>query len=340
MSRYLSALAIPSRSPFTCVLSLRVAGLFSYLLGALALIFCSPSPVHADAVLLLAEPYGRFGSVNPTGHAAVYLTRVCASDPTTLRRCAVGEAGVVISRYHRVAGLDWVAIPLIPYLYAVDRAEQVPESADARTVLRLRNEYRAKHLSALVPNTGSGNPPTGDWTQLVGASYDRRIVALRVKTTPEQDDALIVRMNARENAVQFNLLFRNCANFAAEVLNDYFPGAVSSRSMADLWLATPKHVGQSLARFGGRRPELQLSGFVIPQIPGSRSRSRKTRGVLESLVKTKKYAIPLAIVQPWVPTGFAAGYLVRGRFNPRRYTTATQRPAEIEQHAVQAAQMD
>ena len=63
-----------------------------------------------------------FGAFNPTGHAAVYLNHVCAETPTELRMCRTGEYGVVISRYHKIDGYDWIAIPLIPYLYAVNSA--------------------------------------------------------------------------------------------------------------------------------------------------------------------------------------------------------------------------
>src|SRR6202051_379664 len=84
------------------------------------------SAAHADIALLLEEPFGQFGGMTPTGHAAIYFSRVCAASPVTLRRCAKDEPGAVISRYHRVAGYDLIAIPLIPYLYAVDRAAQIP----------------------------------------------------------------------------------------------------------------------------------------------------------------------------------------------------------------------
>ena len=81
---------------------------------------------HADATLLLEEPYGHFGAFTATGHAAVYLSRVCAETPVRLRRCLPGETGAVISRYNKVAGYDWIAIPLTPYLYAVDETDDIP----------------------------------------------------------------------------------------------------------------------------------------------------------------------------------------------------------------------
>ena len=56
----------------------------------------------ASATLLLEEPYGTMGFFTATGHAAVYLSGVCADTPLVLRRCAPGETGVVISRYDSV----------------------------------------------------------------------------------------------------------------------------------------------------------------------------------------------------------------------------------------------
>jgi hypothetical protein len=48
----------------------------------------------------------------------------------------------VLSCYDGVAGCDWIAIPLAPYLYAVERPEDVPLFADAKMVAFLRDRYR------------------------------------------------------------------------------------------------------------------------------------------------------------------------------------------------------
>jgi hypothetical protein len=98
----------------------------------------------ADVAVLLEEPYSYDGALAGTGHAAIYLNRVCAASRTVLRHCLPGEPGVVISRYHRVAGYDWLAIPLNPYLYAVDRAGDVPLFADSKLEAALRDGYRRK----------------------------------------------------------------------------------------------------------------------------------------------------------------------------------------------------
>lgn len=292
-----------------------------------------PSYAFADAVLLLGEPYGRFGSFSPTGHAAVYLTGVCAQSPTALRRCEAGESGVVVSRYHRVGGVDWAAVPLIPYLYGVERAADAPAFAGKDVVLALRNAYRQAHFTVLVPDAADGRIPRGDWVQLVGAAYDRSIVAFSIRTTAAQDDEVIAHLNRADNESNFNILSRNCADFARDVIHLYYPGTLRSNVIADLGVTTPKQIAKSLVALTTRRPELALSAFVIPQIPGSRRQSGRAKGVLEALLKSKKYVIPLAVAQPWVPVGLAAGYFARGRFDPKNHAEVHLEPQALELRA-------
>ncbi len=83
--------------------------------------------------------------------------------------CHDGEYGVVISRYHKIDGLDWIAMPLIPYLYAVEDVSQVPTAVDKAEVARLRDAYRRAHLEDLAPDSNKKDGvPKGEWTQLVG----------------------------------------------------------------------------------------------------------------------------------------------------------------------------
>ncbi|MDR1726988.1 MAG: hypothetical protein LBT74_03520 [Acidobacteriota bacterium] len=287
------------------------------------------SPARADIALLLQQPHSTFGAFNPTGHVAVYLSRVCAESPTRLRRCADGEAGVVISRYNRVAGYDWVAIPLLPYLYAVEAPEQVPESADREGVDALRDAYRRAHLRELAPDAPDGGPPPGDWTQLVGASYDRKIYGFVVETGEASDDALIAHLNGRANERRFNLLLRNCADFAKDVVNFYYPKTVRRSIVADLGITTPKQAARSLVKFGARRPELRSSSFVIPQVPGELKRSNAVRGVTETLILTKKYAAPIIAISPWAAASGLAMYVTTGRFDPEKHAEAVLRPEEL-----------
>ena len=127
------------------------------------MVMACASLASASATLFLEEPYGKLGFFTATGHAAVYLSGVCADSPTVLRRCAPGETGIVLSRYDAVGGYDWLAIPLVPYLYAVERPEDVPLFADAKMVAFLRDQCRRKYLETIAPDAASGETPAGNW---------------------------------------------------------------------------------------------------------------------------------------------------------------------------------
>jgi hypothetical protein len=289
---------------------LRRAFWFTFLLFAT---FACTIPARGNVALLIEEPYGFFGSINPTGHAAIYLNHVCAESPVLLRRCEPGETGVVISRYSRIRKLDWVAIPLLPYLYAVEQAEDVPQWAEPASVAKLREAYAETHLTSLV-SAVEGYDTKNVWPQLLGVAYIRKIYSFEVATTDEQDDRLIVEYNDRANRSHFNLFTNNCADFSRGVLNFFYPHAVGRNVIADVAITTPKQIAKRLVAYARRHDELQLSNIVIPQVPGTFSRSHAPRGVVESLLKTKKYVVPIAILHPYVLAGIAVTYLTNGRF--------------------------
>ncbi len=283
-----------------------------YAAGVL-LLLAQVAAAHASVALLMEEPYGKFGAMNPTGHSAIYLNHICAASPTELRTCQPGESGVVISRYHKVAGLDWVAIPLIPYLYAVEDVTQVPQSVDQTQVDALRDAYRRKYLLELAPNASHGKTPKGEWTQLVGESYDRTIHGFEVVSSSEEDERFIALFNDRKNTGHFNIFVHNCADFSRSVLNIYLPNAIHRSIVADLGMTSPKQVAHSLVQYGTKHPELEMSAFVIPQVPGAIKRSKPVKGVAESLIKSKKYMLPLGILTPELTGSAVVAYLAKGR---------------------------
>ena len=284
------------------------------------LVLCA-GPARADVTLLVEEPYGDFGGMNPTGHTAVYFSRICVESPTVLRRCNGGEEGAVISRYHRVGGYDWLAIPLTPYLYAVERTEQIPASATPEEVARLRDEYRRRYLEAAAPGLPDGSAPDGDWTQLVGEAYDRTLYGFTIRTTEEQDDEFLAKLNGRPNRVQFHLLYRNCADFVRHAIDFYYPRAVHRSFSADIGIMTPKQAAKSLLHYARKHPGLELSSVIIPQVPGSIPRSSPVRGVLESLLRSKRYAVPvvaLAAMHPYVGGPLVVACLHGSAFDPKK----------------------
>jgi hypothetical protein len=64
-----------------------------------------------------------------------------------------------------------------------------------------------------------------------------------------------------------------------------------------------------------------MSAFVIPQVAGTVKRSHPVDGVAESLVKSKKYLLPLAILTPEVAGGAVVAYLAEGRMKLPRNAT-------------------
>ncbi|MBO0910829.1 MAG: hypothetical protein J2P13_03460 [Acidobacteria bacterium] len=278
---------------------------FGFIAAALASVFAS-LPAACQAALLLEEPYSYDGEFAGTGHAAVYLARVCAESPTKLRRCRPGERGVVISRYHSVGENDWYAIPLIPYLYAVENAEDIPLYADEKLVAFLRRQYLNK--------IGISDKEA---YQLAGSAYDRTSYGFQIETTTEQDDALIRWFNAQTNHGSYQLLKRNCADFAKQIVNFYYPHAIHRSIVADLGVMTPKQAAKTLAQSGKRHPEMQLTTFIIPQVPGLK-RSKPVHGVFESLVLAKKYVTPVLMFHPLVVGGVEAAYWAGWRFDPSR----------------------
>jgi hypothetical protein len=192
---------------------------------------------------------------------------------------------------------------------------QIPESVTPQQEARLRDSYRRTHLESIVPDGPDGKTPGGEWTQLIGASYDRRIYVFEVDTTAQRDDAFIAAFNDRKNVSHFNLFFNNCADFSRKVLNFYYPHAVHRNLIADTGMTTPKQDARSLTQYARRHEQIDFRKYVLPQVSGSVRRSKHIDGVVESFLK-KKYVVPVAIFNPAVAGGLAAAYLLRGRYTP------------------------
>ncbi len=293
---------------------------------------CASLARASSATLLLEEPYGKLGFFTATGHAAVYLTGVCAETPVRLRPCAPGESGTVISRYDGVGGYDWIAVPLIPYLYAVEQPEDVPLFADPKMVAFLRDQYRRKHLEAVAPDLDGGGTPAGNWYELIGSSYDRTIYGFQIETSAAQDEAFIREYNSRRNESHFHITYRNCADFAKGVINFYYPKALHRSVVADVAITTPKQMATTLIKYSGRHPQLEFSRYVIPQVPGSQARSTPVHGVVESFLKSKKYIVPSAVVSPIFAGCVVAVYFGTGagRLDPASHALVYNAQRELE----------
>lgn len=309
---------------------------FCGFLGLVAALFClvlSDVPARASVAVLVEQPYGGLSRINPAGHSAVYLDRVCAESPTKLRACQEGELGVVLSRYDGIDRYDWLAMPLVSYLYAVDSPEQIPETMDRAGEIQIRDAYRRAHLEAIAPDLADGKTPPGNWYELVGSSYDRTIYGFSVKTTPEQDEGLIAAFNDRKNIERYNGAFINCADFARVTINRFYPHAIRRNFIGDFGITSPKSVARGLAYYSAKHPETGLQVFVIPQVKGEIPRSHAIEGVSESLLK--KYGVPLVVLSPTTTAAIFVAYISHDRFAmPKNAPTLDLREVEVRNVAV------
>ena len=291
---------------------LRLAKLNAILLFCL----CSIPRVQAGATLFLGEPYGYDGALAGTGHAAVYLSHVCATSPVILRLCGPGETGIVLSRYRGIGGYDWIAIPRIPYLYAVEKPEDVPLFADKKLVAFLRDRYRRDHLELLVPDLPGGGTPDGDWYELIGASYLRTIYASEIETSPEQDAKLILHA---QRPVQPPALEPNYGELCRLRASDHqflLSTLGASQHHRRLGCHHAETAGKNAFQVQLPHPELQTSRFVIPQVPGTIARSKRVKGVLEVMLTSKKYMPPIFLFHPYAAGIAVAVYVQHWHFNP------------------------
>jgi hypothetical protein len=268
---------------------------------------------HGSVAVLLEQPYGKFGIFNPAGHSAIYLDHICAESPTKLRPCHDGELGVVISRYDDVGGYDWLATPLMGYLYAVDSVDQIPETMSRTQETLLRDQYRHAHLMSVAPDYADGSAPDNNWYELAGAAYDRTIYGFSMKSTSDQDAKLIAEFNDRKNVQRYNGAFVNCADFSRVVINRFYPHAVRRNFIADLGMTSPKQVARGVAHYAAKHPEAGLRAFVIPQVKGDLPRSHSAQGLAESILK--RYSVPLVVLSPTTTAVVFVAYVGHGRFS-------------------------
>lgn len=299
------------------------ARLIRSLLAAALLLSGFSVPACASLTVFVGEPFDTFGTLLPVGHATLYLDRVCADGPLRVRMCRTGEpAGVAISRYDHIGPYDWLATPIMEFLYASPTAEGVLPYATPQGVAELRARYRHAVLNDLFPDGTENRPENSEWWESVGMAYTRRLWGYRIATTRAQDERFVAALNAEPNRHRYAAYGANCANFVADWVNFFYPGLVKRNRWADLGFLLPKQVARSLYLSSRTHAEMQLTVFEVPQVPGSIRRSHTVRGGAETFLKTKRYVFPLALVQPEIAVTLFALYLDHGSWK-------IARPAEI-----------
>lgn len=109
--------------------------------AAIAILWIACPRCKAQAALLMEEPYGFFGAINPTGHTAVYFERICAETPVKLRRYA---------RKRPETALEVFEIPQIPGYRPMSRHNKNIDESQVTTAyaipIALANPYLAGGL--------------------------------------------------------------------------------------------------------------------------------------------------------------------------------------------------
>ncbi|HUI82786.1 MAG TPA: hypothetical protein VL240_01100 [Candidatus Binatia bacterium] len=295
---------------------------------ALALVVLADCvPARADIGLMLdAKPNEHrgiaTGNIIGEGHAGIYLSRVCAASPVRLRMCAPGEAGSVLQNYHYFREdqpYEWNVVPLTVYLYGVDSADERPlfGSPELRGILQAR--YRQQYLPEVCSSRRCVDNPNANWRDSVAAAFVREVYIFAVRTTPEQDEKFVREFNARANVNHYNGLTRNCADFAKQVLNLYFPHSAHRNLLNDFGVTGPKAVARSFVHYAERHPELELRVIRIEQVPGTYRRSSDCHEATEQAIRAK-WLMPVVILEAHaVPVPLLeASYLLTGRFSPDR----------------------
>jgi hypothetical protein len=272
-------------------------------------------PAYGEFTVLVGEPFGSFGEMMPTGHVSLYLDRVCADGPVRVRMCRPDEPqGVVIARLNAIGPLDWLASPVMEFLYGTNDPAKVLTYATARDLDDLQQIYRRRNLWEQFPDEVEHKKRYDEWGETVGAAYIRRLWGYSLETTPEQDEEFVAMLNAQANVHQYRLRDNNCADFVANAVNFFYPGAVKRSGSADLWMMSPKQVARGVWRYGESHPEAGLRVIEIPQIPGELPRSRPLRGATDMLLKTKKYLAVEIAIQPEAVLAMWMMYLHGGRW--------------------------
>ena len=290
-------------------------------LFVLALAALLTPQARADAGVVLNESLDTsVARITGSGHSAVYLSRICPDgSPVRMRLCLPGEQGSVLSNYTTLGEdqpYEWNIVPLSVYLYGVEDPSDRPLVSSKAIKAALEERYRNKYLATICTEQRCRSGKSAEWREMVGATLERSLYIFVVRTTAEQDGALIAEFNSLPNVNHFNGMTNNCADFVRRVMNVYYPGAVKPDYLNDFFMTSPKAVARTLTHYAEKHPESDFRVLHFAQVPGTIKRSSECRSGTEQLYHSKKLVIPLAAFAWQGVPAVAASYAITGRFNP------------------------
>ncbi|MGD0545808.1 MAG: hypothetical protein ABSB65_15485 [Candidatus Acidiferrales bacterium] len=291
-------------------------------IGVWALLLCgAATSAFADAGVILNESLDTsVARITGSGHSAVYLSNICPDgSPVKMRLCRPGEQGSVLSNYTTLGEdqpYEWNIVPLSIYLYGVEDPRDRPLVSSREIKAALEERYREKYLSQLCTGARCRYSSGSEWREMVGATLERSMYIFVVKTSADQDRALIAEFNSLPNVNHFNGAFRNCADFTKRVMNTYFPHSTRRDAVNDFFMTSPKAVARSFTRYAKENPDLDLRVLHFAQVPGTIKRSEECRSGTEQLYHSKKLVVPLGVLAWQAVPAVTASYIITARFNP------------------------
>ncbi|MFZ0523565.1 MAG: hypothetical protein WAL95_21235 [Candidatus Acidiferrales bacterium] len=275
----------------------------------------------ADAGVVLNESLDTsVARITGSGHTAVYLSNICPDNsPVRMRLCRPGEQGSILSNYTTLGEdqpYEWNIVPLSIYLYGVEDPSNRPLVSSKEIKALLEERYRENYLAQMCTSEKCLKSNSAEWREMVAATLERSVYMFVVKTTVEQDRALIAEFNSLPNVNHFNGMTHNCADFARRVLDTYYPHSVKRDYINDFFMTSPKAVARTFTHYAQEHPELDLRVLHFSQVPGTIKRSSECRSGTEQLYHSKKLVIPLAVLAWQSVPAVTASYLITGRFNP------------------------
>jgi hypothetical protein len=298
-----------------------------FIRAVVCLLFLSLIPrVHADVGLILSDATSEgMSKWTNAGHSSVYLSNICPASPVKLRLCRPDEPGSVLSNYITFGeneDYEWNVVPANIFFYGVEDDSDQPLYASAKLRNVLQDRFRAAYLAELCSGPPCSTNPRAHWRDLVGESFVRGMYVFVVNTTLEQDLRLIAKFNSAPNRSRYNGFTWNCADFAMQVINTYFPHAARPDHLNDFGMTSPKAISKSFTHYAVKHKQLQLRILRIPQIPGEYKISKDCRKGSEVAFRSKRWLFPMLLKSHELVL-LATSYYLTGRFNPQK---------ELERH--------
>src|SRR6201990_1864748 len=227
---------------------------------ALLVMACAPA-ARADVGIALADPTHVGASMwTYSGHASVYLSGVCTQNPTELRLCGPGEQGSILTTFPDFGAqypYEGNAVALSLYLHVSTDVEAMPLYASP-ALKRAQESAAAQQVLKQVCAGACAGLPHAYWRDLINATTSRDIYVFAIHTTREQDEKFVERVNALVNRNRYRMVTDNCANFARDMVNLYFPHSVHRDVLNDLGMMGPKSAARSLPHYADRHRKFKF----------------------------------------------------------------------------------